>query len=173
MNNTLGSTYPTRSGAIAKLWVAGMLSIALLNGCAVNSRVAEPDLVAEKLDSYVVADGDIRHEVINEDVARLWQESEILQRSGDIETAKSRLEQAIQITPRDAVLWSRAAELELDQNSHLRAENYAAKSNFLATIDNTGLRYRNWLIIQLSRKGRGDLLGAREAELETTKLIKP
>lgn len=106
----------------------------------------------------------------DENVARLWQESEILRRNGDIESARGKLQQAIVITPKDAVLWSRAAEIELTRKEHLRAENYAAKSNFLATVGNRPLRYRNWLIIQRAREGRGDLLGAREAEIESTRL---
>ncbi|OED42389.1 hypothetical protein AB833_07025 [Chromatiales bacterium (ex Bugula neritina AB1)] len=173
MNKFLGLINLCRYCGKARYRVAVLLSIMLLSGCAVNGGVAEPDPIAEMLDAYVVGESDIKHEVQNQEVARLWQESEIFRRNGDIENAKSRLGQAIQITPRDAVLWSRAAELELDQNAHLRAENYAAKSNFLASVDDGGLRYRNWLIIQLSREGRGDLLGAREAEIETTKLIKP
>ena len=48
----------------------------------------------------------------------------------------------------------------------------AAKSNSLAAIGNRPLRYRNWLIIQRAREGRGDLLGAREAETESTKLAR-
>ncbi len=154
--------------ALAKVAVCALVAI-LASGCAVKGSV-DQEQVAEKLDAYVVEDGTITHDVDDEQVARLWQEAEILRRSGDIENAQSRLQQAIEITPNDAVLWSRAAELELEQNSHLRAENYAAKSNFLASAGNTPLRYRNWLIIQMSREGRGDLLGAREAEIESTRL---
>lgn len=150
--------------------VAFTLASALLAGCAVKGSVPETEQVSEKLDAYVIEDDAITHNVEDQDVAKLWQESEILRRSGDFDSAKSRLQQAIDITPRDAVLWSRAAELELEQSSHLRAENYAAKSNFLASVDDTPLRYRNWLIIQRSREGRGDLLGAREAEIESTRL---
>lgn len=130
----------------------------------------QADLIAAKLDAYVFDEGEIRHDIQDENVARFWQESEILYRNGDVDNAMGRLQQALEITPRDAVLWSRAAEFSLDQESNLRAENYAAKSNFLATADNRPLRYRNWLIIQRSRENRGDLLGARDAEIEATNL---
>lgn len=139
-------------------------------GCAVNGGSERKDPVAQKLDEYVVEAGVISHEVTDENVARLWQESEIFRRNGDLESARSKLQQAIVITPKDAVLWSRAAEIELTRQAHLRAENYAAKSNFLATVGNRPLRYRNWLIIQRAREGRGDLLGAREAGIESTRL---
>ena len=141
----------------------------LMVGCAIRGGDS-PDPIAERLESLVVEDGVISHEVTDENVARLWQESEIFRRNGDLANARGRLQQAIVITPEDAVLWSRAAEIELTREEHLRAENYAAKSNFLAAVGNRPLRYRNWLIIQRAREGRGDLLGAREAAIESTKL---
>lgn len=153
--------------------VITMLSLVALvsTGCAVRGAAdRDNDPIAQKLDSYVVEPGVISHEVTDADVARLWQESEIFRRNGDLEGARGKLQQAIVITPRDAVLWSKAAEIELTREEHLRAENYAAKSNFLATVGNRPLRFRNWLIIQRAREGRGDLLGAREAEIESTQL---
>jgi len=141
----------------------------LLTGCALRGDNST-DPIAERLESLIVEEGVISHEVTDENVARLWQESEIFRRNGDLNNARGRLQQAIVITPKDAVLWSRAAEIELTREEHLRAENYAAKSNFLATVGNRPLRYRNWLIIQRAREGRGDLLGAREAKIESTKL---
>ena len=66
------------------------------------------------------------------------------------------------------MLWSRLAELQMNLQEFVLAENYAAKSNALA-IDNTVLLYRNWLIIQFVRDKRGDVLGAREAQVEARK----
>ena len=159
-------------------WIASRIAVgvavaAMMSGCATTSGNQQPisDPVAEKLDTYVFEDGAVRHEVTDEKVAKLWQEHKQMRSSGNISGAKDRLEQAIAISPRDPALWSGVAELELEENSHLRAENYAAKSNFLAAIGNRPLRYRNWLIIQRAREGRGDLLGAREAEIESTKLV--
>ncbi|MEM7258207.1 MAG: hypothetical protein AAF404_12565, partial [Pseudomonadota bacterium] len=147
---------------------------ALLSGaCATTANTpSQSEVINERLDSQIDVQvrGDIRHDVTDPQVARLWQESEIMRRGGELDAAQERLQKAIAITPDDAVLWSRAAEIELDQNSFLRAENYAAKSNFLATLADRQLRYRNWLIIKRAREGRGDLLGAREADLETSKL---
>ena len=162
-----------QSASVQRFKLAAIAFTALLSGaCATTGSGPTPteQLVTERLDSYIVTEGEIRHDIRDPEVARLWQESAILGRSGDLDAAMSRLQQAISITPRDPVLWSRAAEFELDQNAFLRAENYAAKSNSLATLGNRPLRYRNWLIIKRSREGRGDLLGAREAELESTKL---
>lgn len=147
--------------------------MSLVSACATVREDGQTDqqaLIAERLDAYILDEGDIRHDIKDEDVAKLWQESEIHRRKGDLDSAMERLQQALAITPRDAVLWSRAAEFALELNSSLRAENYAAKSNFLTALGNRPLRYRNWLIIQRSRESRGDLLGARDAEIESTKL---
>ncbi len=157
---------------IARRTVATIAVAALITGCATAPMAdqRQQDLIAEKLDSYVFQEGAVRYDVENESVARLWQEFNIMRRAGNLASAKKKLEQAIAIAPNDPALWSGAAEMELDANSHLRAENYAAKSNFLAPVGNRPLRYRNWLIIQRAREGRGDLLGAREAQIESTKL---
>jgi len=160
-----------RTGGFAGRLAAPIALVALLAGCvtAPSDNKAQSELIAERLDAYVVEDGSVRHDVSDEDVAKLWQEFNIMRRSGNLAEAKAKLEQAIAIDPRDPALWSSAAELELEENSHLRAENYAAKSNFLANVGNRPLRFRNWLIIQRAREGRGDLLGAREAEIESSK----
>lgn len=72
------------------------------------------------------------------------------------------------MTPHNPVLWSRLAELHMRLSEYPLAENYASKSNALSQ-GNTPLLNRNWLIIKHSRNGRGDLLGAREAQLEVRK----
>jgi len=158
-------------GLVAGRLAAPIAIAALLAACvtAPNDNKAQSELIAERLDAYVVEEGAVRHDVTNENVARLWQEFNILRRSGNLAEAKAKLEQAIVIAPDDPALWSSAAELELEEESHLRAENFAAKSNFLANVGNRPLRFRNWLIIQRAREGRGDLLGAREAEIESSK----
>lgn len=167
------NTYHNRANS-KWLGTATILLSAFLSACASleskpqSSQQAE--LIAQKLDAYVLDREGIRHDIKDQNVARLWQESQILHRSGEVDGALGKLQAALEITPRDPVLWSRAAEFALDTKSNLRAENYAAKSNFLSALGNRPLRYRNWLIIQRSREGRGDLLGAREAEIESTKL---
>ena len=154
-------------------FVLGFAIAALMSGCALNTttQAKQSEIIGEKLDNtYVVEDGTVRHDVTDADVARLWQEFNALRRQGDLPAAKLKLQEAITITPNDPGLWSTAAELELIEGSHLRAENFAAKSNFLAGTSNQPLRHRNWIIIERSREGRGDLLGARQAQLQSAKL---
>lgn len=163
--------------AMSRVFGQLVLSFAMAviaSGCALNTttQAKQSDLIGEKLDNtYVVEDGTVRHDVTDPNVARLWQEFNVLRRQGDLPAAKRKLEEAITITPNDPGLWSSAAELELLEESHLRAENFAAKSNFLAGVTNRPLRYRNWIIIERSREGRGDLLGAREAQIQSAKLL--
>jgi len=154
-----------------KLAVSLALAV-LVSGCSTlgSGEPTQSELISDRLDSYVVEDGTVRHDVTDANVARLWQEYNIMRRSGNLKAAKQKLEQAISITPSDAALWSGAAELELEEKSHLRAENYAAKSNVLAADSNRPLRFRNWVIIERARQGRGDLLGAREAQIESSRL---
>ena len=159
-------------GLAAGVAIAVMMSACATAGNKAGNKAVEQEAVAEKLDAFVEQDGSVRHEINNENVARLWQESNILRRSGNLSAAKGKLQEAIEITPEDPALWSGAAELELEEESLLRAENFAAKSNSLAAVGNRPLRYRNWLIIQRAREGRGDLLGAREAETQSTKLAR-
>lgn len=169
MNTNRKQMSPARrlGTVVTTLGLLGMVS----SGCAVNRGAGSGnDPIAQKVDSYLVEPGVISHEITDENVARLWQESEIFRRNGDLVNARGRLHQAIVITPDDAVLWSRAAEVELTQEEHVLAEDYAVKSNTLATVANRPLRFRNWLIIQRARERRGDLLGARQAEIESTRL---
>jgi len=167
------STRSVRYESVVRVVSSILVIVALTSACATQSRdqsLKPQDATAERLDAYVLDDS-VRHDVQNADVARLWQESQMMRRSGNNVAAKEKIQQAISITPRDPALWSSAAELELEENSNLRAENYAAKSNFLTTLGNKPLRYRNWLIIQRAREARGDMLGAREAERESVKLV--
>ena len=147
----------------------GACALLIVSGCATTGGDAEADAVTQRLDAYIADDGNIQHDISNREVAARWRESETLRSAGDFNGARAKLQQAIDASPRDAVLWSRTAELELEMAENLRAENYAAKSNFLTTDANQGLRYRNWLLIERAREARGDLLGAREAQIEARK----
>jgi len=121
------------TGLTAGRLAAPIALVVLLAGCvtAPSDNQEQSDLIAEKLDSYVVEEGVVRHDVTDQNVARLWQEFNILRRSGNLTEAKAKLSEAIDISPNDPALWSSAAEIELKESSHARAENYAAKSNVL------------------------------------------
>lgn len=157
-----------KTGRTARACLAAC-AILGVSACATTGGETDIDPVAERLDTYITENGDIQHDITSREVAAHWRESENLRSAGDLSGARVRLQQAIEVAPRDPVLWSRAAELELEMAENLRAENYAAKSNFLTSQRNSALRYRNWLLIERARDARGDLLGAREAQIEARK----
>lgn len=112
--------------------------------------------------------GRILHALDDPEVAAIWTNAEIARQEKKYAEAATYVESALRIIPDDPVLWSRLAELRMQLGENVLAENYAAKSNVLA-LENNALKYRNWLIIQFARDKRGDILGAREAQIEVRK----
>ncbi len=108
------------------------------------------------------------HSLDDPEVAAIWTNAEIARQEKQYTEASVYVESALRIIPEDPVLWSRLAELRMQLGENVLAENYAAKSNALA-LENRILKYRNWLIIQFARDQRGDVLGAREAQVEVRK----
>lgn len=82
---------------------------------------------------------------------------------GDIARARSTLERALRIDPRNASLWNELAHLYYRDEMFNKAANTAAKSNSLAGSD-SNLRYDNWRLIARAREKTGDKNGARIAE---------
>jgi len=107
-------------------------------------------------------DGAVRVDTTSERVAQLWAAAEQARQENKDAIALELLYEGLEISPQNSLLWSRAAELQLDSLEAALAESYATKSNAFAG-DNTALLYRNWLIIEQSRNMRGDLLGVRSA----------
>ena len=140
---------------------------ASISACTAPKKVAPQ--YEKTLPDYVNLDGSIRHEVRDERVAILWKQSEEERRLGQNENAIKHLNNALEYSPEDPILWSRGAELYLTIRENALAENYATKSNFYGSKDSRALRYRNWLIIQHAREMRGDLLGSRNAQLMVQK----
>lgn len=107
-------------------------------------------------------DGSIRYDTDDQQVAELWSAAEDARRNDNDDEALNLLYRALDISPENSLLWSRAAELQLDNDQALMAENLALKSNAFAG-DNPAILHRNWLIIEHARSLRGDLLGVRSA----------
>ena len=110
-------------------------------------------------------DGAVRIDTNDQQTARLWASAEQARQAGQTSAALEILYEALDNSPQNALLWSRAAELQLDSLEATLAESYATKSNAYAG-DNRPLLYRNWLIIEHARNMRGDLLGVRSARIK-------
>ncbi len=89
--------------------------------------------------------------------------------AGDTVVAETKLERALRIEPRNAVLWHYMARLRLAQDQPRRAAGLAARSNSLAP-DNPRLQAINWRLIAEARDRLGDRQGARRAEAEAERL---
>ncbi|MEM7207048.1 MAG: hypothetical protein AAF434_04415 [Pseudomonadota bacterium] len=149
------------------------MSIALalvISGCSnAPQKKSSSDLSTQDLSPIGSQSGAIQHSLDDPDVAVLWTRAELAREEKQFAEASFHIEQALRVIPDDPVLWSRLAELQMLQEETVLAENYAAKSNALAS-DNRPLQHRNWLIIQHARDKRGDVLGAREAQVEVRNL---
>lgn len=136
-------------------------ALLLMAGCAsVDNRPGSSLPPAPRAVS--LADGSVRVDTENSRIAELWGESELSRQSGNDPQALEQLYEALEIEPQNSLLWSRVAELQLDNGDPTRAEQSALRSNTFAGT-NPSLLHRNWLMIKHSRNIRGDLLGVRSA----------
>jgi len=139
--------------------LTALLGALLLAGCA---GMHSGESVSPTITIGSMPDGSVRVDTDDERLAEHWEAAERARRDGDDAEALEALYQGLDIDPRNSLFWSRAAEIQLDNNEPAQAENFAAKSNVFAG-ENTALLHRNWLIIEHARDMRGDLLGVRSA----------
>lgn len=135
--------------------------VAFLSSCAAMQE-SQGGAPKPKSPANELPDGDIRFDTSDPRIVELWAASEQARRNQNRDQALRHLFEAIEISPENSLLWSRAAEIQLSNEQAALAENFAAKSNTYAGNNNT-LLHRNWLIIEHARSLRGDLLGVRSA----------
>lgn len=135
---------------------------ALLSAGCVSPQSAQGNSALAQAPSLTRPDGSVRIDTSSEEVAKLWASAESARAEGKATIALELLYEAIELDPSNSLLWSRAAEIQLDNLEPALAESYATRSNSYAA-DNRPLLQRNWMIIEHSRSMRGDLLGVRSA----------
>jgi tetratricopeptide (TPR) repeat protein len=91
----------------------------------------------------------------------LLKQSKRAQTSGDTEEAVAYVERAIRLNPRQADLWLRLAELQLDREDPEAAVQFANKAITLAGQRLDWVRAA-WLVIADARAAQGDLAAARQ-----------
>ncbi len=96
-------------------------------------------------------------------------DAEKISKAGDLESASVMLERALRISPRDAELTYKLAELRLAQSQPRLAEDLAKKAAFLADGD-TALKKRCWLLIVQTKRLQQDFAGAEQAQLKADSL---
>ncbi len=135
----------------------------LVMGCqSTQQRTDAPVLAAPAVSAESQPSNGVRYETKDARIAKIWLEAEQARRSGNTDLALQRIFEGIDIQPQNSLLWSRAAEIQLNNEQAALAENFAVKSNTFAG-NNDSLLHRNWLIIEHARSMRGDLLGVRSA----------
>ena len=87
-------------------------------------------------------------------VGRLLATAEQHRSAGKIDNAVSSLERALRIEPRNAMLWSRLADIRYAQQDYKQAVQLAAKSNTL-TGANLQLRRQNWYLMANAHQAMG------------------
>ena len=85
----------------------------------------------------------------------------------DWDKAAAALERAVRLEPKNAGIWHDLAQSRLQQRQYKQAEDLAAKSNSLAGNDRQ-VKSRNWKVISVSRRARGDDTGADAAEAQSS-----
>jgi len=85
----------------------------------------------------------------------------------DWDRAAAALERAVRLEPKNAGIWHDLAQVRLQQRQYKQAEDLAAKSNSLAGNDRQ-VKSRNWKVIAVSRRARGDDSGADAAEAQAS-----
>lgn len=80
-----------------------------------------------------------------------------------LDQAAATLERALRIEPRNAFVWSLLAQTQLKRANYEQAESVAQKANSLAR-GNPYVELENWRVIAAARSGRGDAIGALQAQ---------
>ncbi len=81
---------------------------------------------------------------------------------GELARAAELIERGLRIEPDNARLWSRLAQIRLEQGRFSQAESLARKSNRFAQ-GRADLLEANWRLIARARSQRGDEAGAEQA----------
>lgn len=105
---------------------------------------------------------DSRQAAASPAVIALLESAERDLQAGKSEYAVASIERALNLEPKNAILWSRLATIRLAQQDWQQAYVLANKSNSLAQ-GNTALQRQNWQIIARAKTGQSDVAGAAEA----------
>jgi len=160
------ATRPVAWRLVRPVLLASTLGLTVLaTGCALtdveeeSAPIVTTTAMAQTPD---LPEGSVRYDTNDARVAELWSSAEQARLEANSDLALQHLFEALEISPQNSLLWSRAAEIQLNNQQAALAETLALKSNTFAG-NNDSLLHRNWLIIEHARSMRGDLLGVRSA----------
>ncbi len=101
-------------------------------------------------------------------VLALLADVDAFEQAGRFDQAASRVERGLRISPKDARLWQRLAEIRLQQRRYEQVVATAKKSNGLAR-GNAPMQAKNWLLIAEARDQMGDSLGRERARAQAAR----
>lgn len=157
-------------GRVSLKLLAGVVLALALSGCISTSSIDVPTqepvdvedravvatkplpLPEESLVKVEPLDGEVP---MSAAVKRLLETAGDQRRISNWQGAASSLERALRIEPRNAVLWSRLAQIRYDQQEYNKAVQLAAKSNTLSG-GNTDLLRENWVLMANAYDAIGD-----------------
>ncbi|MGY8815842.1 MAG: tetratricopeptide repeat protein [Gammaproteobacteria bacterium] len=102
-------------------------------------------------------------------VIALMGNAEMEKQNGRVKNAAATLERAIRLEPKNALLWSRLAEIRLIEKNWHQAYVLANKSNSLAQT-NPILQRQNWQIIEQAKIAQNDKVAAELARSKIKEL---
>ena len=164
--------------------LSGVVLVTLLSACAGVSRMDGPAQVEDRTSTPRAAQPSepqitayipptpphAARPAPKRAVAVLTRRAEDQRRQGDLDGAIVSLERALRISPEDAALWHRLAQVRQAQSRHDLVVQLAAKSNSLAAPGDRTLRSDNWQLIAEARRALGDAAGARSAQARADSL---
>ncbi|MEM7359492.1 MAG: tetratricopeptide repeat protein [Pseudomonadota bacterium] len=148
----------------------------LVAACASTGNYDDSGRAPAEVEDRIIIDGEVlplpeepriaveslpETERVSPVVQRLLASAEQQRSQGDTDGAANSLERALRIEPRNAVLWSRLANVRYTQNDWQQAVQLAAKSNTLAA-SNHQLRRQNWYLMASAYSAMGDELSAQK-----------
>lgn len=161
-----GHSVDTMLGYGSRLWPLALL---LFLGACASAPERDSSRQSNNLAQSVGPQGVVEYRVTSKAMAMLWQQAEDARAEGDLDAAIRAIERAVEVKSDDPVLRSRLAELHLHAGEAALAEKLATQSNALIA-ENRLLSYRNWLIIEASRREQGDSEGSAAARTEIERL---
>ena len=147
----------------------------LLGACTTTSEIDVPTQVPAAVEDRIVINGKVlplpdepliqaepllQQQNASPVVKGLLVSAEQQRSAGDPEAAENSLERALRIEPRNAMLWSRLADIRFAQSDYQQAIQLAAKSNTLAGSDEQ-LRRQNWYLMANAYAASGDPMAAK------------
>lgn len=148
MHKTMRTTYKLLS-----LW---LLSALLFQGCAaypparpVRYPAPIPEVKKQPIPEQPIPEADPGRQAPKQSniiAASFSRQAGEQTRQGRLDLAAATLERGLRAAPKDAMLWSQLAEVQLQQQHYEQARSLAAKSNSLAGTNTTLVEKNRWII---------------------------